>query len=489
MHCLPGRATRATSRRTGRAIGSTPTTASPGCRGCGASRPPVPRRSSTGRPSTTPTPSRPRSASATRRRGTAPSPRATSRRASSRRSPTRRSSTPSDCWPPAKGVFVEPASAASVAGLLQCHENGALDPGQLVVCTVTGNGLKDIETALAGITISTTTVPADVAAAAAALGLCHGMQTGHRDVRLRCAHVRVPATSANLGPGFDALGLALAWYDDVSASARGSGLHDRRVAARAPASVPRDESHLVVRAMDATFAELGEDRGGLALRCDNRIPHGRGLGSSAAAIVAGVLLARALVRRRSRPARRPGRARSRRAARGPPRQRRGRTAGRLHASPGRSRRGARAVRLEPAPSLRAVVLLPDVRARHRDGSRAAARRACRTPTRRTRPARSALLVHALTAEPDLLLAATEDRLHQAYREPAMPADARAGRPAPGRRAGGRRLRCRAQRPRARRAGAHRGCGGRRRRADAGRRLDPAGRRPRRGAGAQRHVGW
>ena len=70
-----------------------------------------------------------------------------------------------------EGVFVEPASAASVAGLLQTHENGGLDPGQLVVCTVTGNGLKDIETALSGISISTTTVPADVAAAAAALGL------------------------------------------------------------------------------------------------------------------------------------------------------------------------------------------------------------------------------------------------------------------------------------------------------------------------------
>jgi threonine synthase len=70
-----------------------------------------------------------------------------------------------------EGIFVEPASAASVAGLLQCHENGALDPGQLVVCTLTGTGLKDVETALAGITISTTTIPADVAAAASALGL------------------------------------------------------------------------------------------------------------------------------------------------------------------------------------------------------------------------------------------------------------------------------------------------------------------------------
>jgi threonine synthase len=70
-----------------------------------------------------------------------------------------------------EGVFVEPASAASVAGLLQCHQQGALDPGQLVVCTVTGNGLKDTETALAQLTVDTVTVPADVAAAAHALGL------------------------------------------------------------------------------------------------------------------------------------------------------------------------------------------------------------------------------------------------------------------------------------------------------------------------------
>jgi threonine synthase len=70
-----------------------------------------------------------------------------------------------------EGVFVEPASAASVAGLLQRHEQGRLEPDQVVVCTVTGNGLKDTETALAGRTISSITVPADGAAAAAALGL------------------------------------------------------------------------------------------------------------------------------------------------------------------------------------------------------------------------------------------------------------------------------------------------------------------------------
>jgi threonine synthase len=70
-----------------------------------------------------------------------------------------------------EGVFVEPASAASVAGLLKTHADGGLEPGQLVVCTVTGNGLKDIETALRARPMETTTVAAEVDAAAAALGL------------------------------------------------------------------------------------------------------------------------------------------------------------------------------------------------------------------------------------------------------------------------------------------------------------------------------
>jgi threonine synthase len=70
-----------------------------------------------------------------------------------------------------EGVFVEPASAASVAGLLLRFELGLLEPGQLVVCTLTGNGLKDVETALSGMAVTTTTVPPDAGAAAVALGL------------------------------------------------------------------------------------------------------------------------------------------------------------------------------------------------------------------------------------------------------------------------------------------------------------------------------
>ena len=107
--------------------------------------------------------------------------------------------------------------------------------------------------------------------------------------------VCVPATSANLGPGFDSLGLALGLHDLVQARVVPSGL-SIDVSGEGAADVADDgEKHLVVRAMRAAFDDLGVGQpSGLALRCVNRIPHGRGLGSSAAAIVAGALAARAL---------------------------------------------------------------------------------------------------------------------------------------------------------------------------------------------------
>lgn len=70
----------------------------------------------------------------------------------------------------AEAVFVEPASAASVAGLLQVHDQGLLEAGSRVVCTVTGNGLKDPEWAISGAP-APVTIPVDAAAAAASLGL------------------------------------------------------------------------------------------------------------------------------------------------------------------------------------------------------------------------------------------------------------------------------------------------------------------------------
>ncbi len=106
--------------------------------------------------------------------------------------------------------------------------------------------------------------------------------------------VQVPATSANLGPGFDALGLALDLHDTVGGSVVSGGLRVE-VQGEAADEVPRDEHNLVVRSMRAAFDALGVEPPGLEVRCTNAIPHGRGLGSSAAAIVGGVHLARALV--------------------------------------------------------------------------------------------------------------------------------------------------------------------------------------------------
>lgn len=104
----------------------------------------------------------------------------------------------------------------------------------------------------------------------------------------------VPATSANLGPGFDSLGLALDLRDELEAEVLPTGLVVEVEGAGA-ADVPRDESHLVVRAMRRAFAAMGAEPGGLRLSCRNVVPHARGLGSSSAAIVGGLALARGLV--------------------------------------------------------------------------------------------------------------------------------------------------------------------------------------------------
>ena len=106
--------------------------------------------------------------------------------------------------------------------------------------------------------------------------------------------VTVPATSANLGSGFDALGLALDLRDEVEGLVVPDGL-EVVVSGEAADEVALDERNLVVRAMRAAFDAIGEQPSGLRLTCRNAIPHTRGLGSSAAAIVGGIHLARALV--------------------------------------------------------------------------------------------------------------------------------------------------------------------------------------------------
>jgi homoserine kinase len=230
-------------------------------------------------------------------------------------------------------------------------------------------------------------------------------------------HVRVPATSANLGPGFDTLGLALSLHDDLTARVVPDGLHVE-VSGEASEQVLRDEGHLVVRSMRAAFDLLGGSPPGLVLTCMNRIPHGRGLGSSAAAIVAGVVLARGLVR--------GGAERLDDAAllalacelEGHPDNVAPCLLGGLTIA-WTSGDGARAVRRDPDPSVVPVALIPPFEA-----STAAARGLLPDTVPHGDAAfaagRAALLVAALTGTPQALLDATEDRLHQAYREPAMP---------------------------------------------------------------------
>lgn len=106
--------------------------------------------------------------------------------------------------------------------------------------------------------------------------------------------VKVPATSANLGPGFDCMGLALDLWDEVSVHAT-TGPTSVVVEGEGAGSVEQGEDNLVVRALRLALDRAGAPQVGVRMRCTNRIPHLRGLGSSASAIVAGVTLARALI--------------------------------------------------------------------------------------------------------------------------------------------------------------------------------------------------
>lgn len=234
----------------------------------------------------------------------------------------------------------------------------------------------------------------------------------------KSATVRVPATSANLGPGYDCAGLALSLADTLEANLRNDGQLIIDVDGEGADSVPRDDTHLVVRAMARGFAEGDEQIPGLGLRCRNVIPHGRGLGSSSAAIVGGLILARELMADGHKILS-PRRLVS--------------LASELEGHPDNvapailggltiawtSDEVGRAIRVSPSPRLQPVVAIPNEplateRARellpatvsHRDAAANAAR--------------AALLVPAFTTHLELLHEATSDLLHQDYRRFAYP---------------------------------------------------------------------
>jgi len=231
----------------------------------------------------------------------------------------------------------------------------------------------------------------------------------------------VPATSANLGPGFDALGLALTLYDDVVVQVTESGLHVD-IAGEGADELRRDRRNLVVRSIRAAFDVLGGQPRGLSVVCANRIPQSRGLGSSAAAVVGGVVAARGLVVAGDERLSDTDLLSLATELEGHPDN----VAACLHGGltlAWTDDDGVHATDLEVSEEVLPVVFVPATK-----GSTAKARRLLPESVPHADAAynagRSALLVEALRRRPGLLLDATDDRLHQSYRAEAMPRSAK-----------------------------------------------------------------
>ena len=228
--------------------------------------------------------------------------------------------------------------------------------------------------------------------------------------------VEVPATSANLGPGYDCLGIALEVSDTLVGQVVADGLEV--VVDGEGEDLVRDESHLVIRAMRAAFEVLGEQPAGLSVWCTNRIPHSRGMGSSSAAIVGGIVLARALVEdgvERLDDAQALA------------------LANRLEGHPdnvapallggfvisGQAGDVVWAQNAPVDPAVSAVVLVPPYGVRT-ELARGLLPDSVTHADAAANTGRAALLVAALGHQPRLLLRATEDFLHQGPRAPAIP---------------------------------------------------------------------
>lgn len=237
----------------------------------------------------------------------------------------------------------------------------------------------------------------------------------------RAVHVRVPATSANLGPGFDTLGLALAYGDELTATTRVAPGVSVRVEGVGEGEVPTDETNLVAQSIAYVYTRLGREMPGLELHARNRIPHGRGMGSSGSAIVAGVMTAAGLLA--SDPDQPIDLGEDELLAfateqEGHPDNVAPALFGGLTIA-WTTPEGPRFKRLLVHRGVSPLVLVP---------SFTMSTKLARSLQPKHVPhedavfnvSRSALLVAALTQSPELLFEATEDRLHQDYRGEAMP---------------------------------------------------------------------
>lgn len=228
--------------------------------------------------------------------------------------------------------------------------------------------------------------------------------------------VLVPATSANLGPAFDCAGLALRLEDELVAMASDDEGVLIEVAGEGADTVSRDASHLVVKAMVRMFAELGERPTGFVLRCTNAIPHGRGLGSSAAAIIGGLVLARGMVVGGASQVDDPSLLRIALEFEPHPDNLAAALHGGLTLAWVDDDGGVGVVRRDPHRALHACAVVPEGRLAT-SKARAALPPTIPLADAARNAGRAALLVHAITTDPDpvLLLAATSDRLHQEQR--------------------------------------------------------------------------
>ena len=236
----------------------------------------------------------------------------------------------------------------------------------------------------------------------------------------------VAASSANLGPGFDSLGLALSLYDEIIVETTESGLQ-LEVEGEGAGQVPLDATHLVVRAIEAGLQATGYRAAGLIVRCRNEIPHSRGLGSSAAAVVGGLAVVNGLVAQAgSDPMTEDQLIQLSSEFEGHPDNAAAAVLGGAVVSwtetdpDGRPRYRAAQVRVHP--DIRLFPAVPQQRSSTAE-TRAVLPEQVSHVDARFNVSRAALLVVALSERPDLLMTATQDVLHQPQRAAAMPASA------------------------------------------------------------------
>jgi homoserine kinase len=237
--------------------------------------------------------------------------------------------------------------------------------------------------------------------------------------KAKVMQVQVPASTANVGPGFDSVGLALALHDRYVAQVLDDVVLDIDVTGEGADDVPRNEKNLLVKAMYKGFDALGGRPKGLAIRTLNVNPHGRGLGSSASAIIGGLVLARSLVLNGEDKLSDDALLTLATEMEGHPDNVSASLFGGATISWVDNAKKAHSLRIAVDPRIQVMAYIPST-------SLATSKARKMLPASipfdeavlNTRNA--ALLGHALGSRPDLLLMATEDFLHQKYRAEAMP---------------------------------------------------------------------